>query len=321
MQSRKAAFNAIQNEKIFDGPSVVTLGNFDGVHTGHRQLIGKAAMSAKKRCLPMVVVTFDPHPLKLLSPEQYSGQLMTLPQKLSVFESLGVDRVWIIHFGREFSELGPEAFLDGLQTNLAPVELHVGQAFRFGQNRLGDVSTLQTWGNGFGCTVHTYAFRASDGGVLSSSRIRRALADGDVGFAFELLGAPFMLTGVVVEGDRRGRRMGFPTANLAWEQELLPAPGVYVTAVHCPGHFTGPVPGLTNVGIKPTFRGQNLTVETHLPGIHADIYGARAELGFLNRLRGEEAFESPEILKNKIAEDVENGIAWWESKSLWPKLT
>ena len=313
MQSCKAAFNTIRDGKLFDGPSVVTLGNFDGVHTGHRQLIGKAVMSAKNRCLPVAVVTFDPHPLKALSPEQHPGQLMTLTQKLSVFESLGVKRVWIIPFSREFSELEPEVFLDGLRENLAPSELHVGQSFRFGRNRLGDVSTLQTWGSDFGCVVHTYAFKAPDGDVLSSSRIRQLLAMGDVGFASDLLGFPFRLTGVVIEGDRRGRDLGFPTANLAWEQDLLPAPGVYVTVAYCLAHLAGPSLGLTNVGTKPTFGCRNMTVETHLPGINVDIYGARMELGFLNRIRSEEEFESSEILRVKIAQDIEKGIGWWNS--------
>jgi len=313
MQLCKAAFTTIRNEKLFDGSSVVTLGNFDGVHSGHRQLIGDAVKSAKSRDLPVTVVTFDPHPVKVLSPEQHSGQLMTLTQKLGVIESLGVERIWVIPFSREFSEMEPEVFLDVLRKNLAPAELHVGQSFRFGRNRLGDVSTLQTWGNNFDCKVHTYAFKAPDGGVLSSSRIRQLLTNGDVAFASDLLGAPFRLTGVVIEGDRRGRNLGFPTANLAWEQELLPASGVYVTVVHCSADLPGPVMGLTNIGTKPTFRGRSLTVETHLPGINVNIYGARMGLGFLSRIRSEEVFESPEMLKIRIKEDIEKGIDWWES--------
>jgi riboflavin kinase/FMN adenylyltransferase len=312
MRLWQTAFNATQNEKLFDGSSVVTLGNFDGVHLGHRQLIGDAVREDKKRGLPVVVVTFDPHPIKILSPEQHRGLLTTLPQKLSIFESLDVDTVWVIPFSREFSELEPKVFLEGLQKNLMPLELHVGRSFRFGLNRVGDVSVLQHWGNDFKCAVHTHAFKAPDGGILSSSRIRQLLLDGDVGLASALLGNPFMLTGVVVEGDRRGRCIGFPTANLAWEQDMLPAPGVYVTAVRCPAHLTGTVLGLTNVGMKPTFKSQNLTVETHLPGVEENLYGSRLELGFLNRVRGEEKFEKPELLQAKIKEDIDSGIRWWK---------
>ncbi|MDR2697709.1 MAG: riboflavin biosynthesis protein RibF, partial [Holophagales bacterium] len=268
--------------------------------------------AAKKRDLPVVVVTFDPHPLKILSPKQQPGLLMTLPQKLSVFESLGAEAVWVIPFSREFSELEPDVFLDGLRKNLSPAELHVGQSFRFGLNRLGDVSALQAWGNILGYEIHTHAYKAPDGGIQSSSRIRQLLMDGDVALVSVLLGNPFTLTGVVVEGDRRGRCIGFPTANLAWEQEILPAPGVYVTAARCSAHLMGEVMGLTNVGVKPTFKGLNLTVETHLPEIDVNLYGSRLELSFLNRVRGEEKFESTESLQVRIAEDISIGANWWK---------
>jgi len=312
MLLRQTAFNAINDDKLLNGSTVITLGNFDGVHLGHRQLIGDAVSAAKKRDLPVIVVTFDPHPLKILSPEKQPGLLMTLSQKLGVFESLEVDGVWVISFSREFSELNPDVFLDGLRKNLSPAELHVGQAFRFGLNRLGDVSTLQTWGNSLGCKICTHAYKAPDGGFLSSSRIRQLLSDGDVGLAAVLLGEPFTLTGVVVEGDRRGRCIGFPTANLAWEQDILPTAGVYVTAVRCSAHMMGAVMGLTNVGMKPTFNGMNLTVETNLPGVNENFYGSRLELRFLNRIRGEEKFASAELLQARIAEDINTGANWWK---------
>jgi len=312
MLLRQTAFNAINDEKPLDGPTVITLGNFDGVHLGHRQLIGDAVNAAKKRDLPVIVVTFDPHPSKILSPEKQPGFLMTLSQKLCIFESLEVDAVWVIPFSREFSELEPDSFLDGLRKNLCPVELHVGQAFRFGLNRLGDLSTLQTWGNILGCEICTHAYKAPDGGFLSSSRIRQLLVDGDVALATVLLGEPFTLTGLVVEGDRRGRCIGFPTANLAWEQEILPAAGVYVTAVRCSTHLIGTLMGLTNVGIKPTFNGMNLTVETHLPGISENLYGSKLELRFLNRIRGEEKFETTELLQARIKEDISIAAKWWK---------
>jgi riboflavin kinase/FMN adenylyltransferase len=239
---------------------------------------------------------------------------MTLSQKLCVFEGLGVEWVWAIPFDNEFSEHGPEAFLNCLWERLSPTELHVGRAFRFGRDRLGDVTALQIWGNGLGCKVHAHSFKAPDGGAMSSSRIRQVLSDGDVELASALLGAPFQLTGLIVHGEHRGKGLGFPTANLAWEQELLPAPGVYATVVRCPTRLPGLTLGLTNIGTKPTFSGQKTTVETHLPGVDADLYGARIELGFLHRVRDEERFDYPDQLKAKITEDVRNGISWWESK-------
>jgi len=290
--------------KALIGQSVITLGNFDGLHKGHRLLIQDAVESAKNQGLPAVIVTFDPHPVKILSPLRHHGLLMTLSQKLCIFDELGVFGVWLIPFSRYFSELAPGDFLDGLHSALNPAELHVGQNFRFGLNRVGDLSCLQTWGNAAGRPVYSHAFKAPDGGVLSSSRVRQALLDGDVGLASSLLGAPFRLTGVVVEGERRGRQIGFPTANLAWEQELLPASGVYVTMARCHTHLANPTSGLTNIGVKPTFKGKSLTVETHLPGIDLNLYGARLELDFLTRVRGEEKFDGAESLRARIAEDM-----------------
>jgi len=164
-----------------------------------------------------------------------------------------------------------------------------------------------------GCLVQDHALRAPDGGHLSSSRIREALSLGAVEEALALLGHPFVLTGPVVEGERRGRHMGFPTANLEWEQEQLPEKGVYVTEVRG-AHLAGPRMGLTNVGDKPTFGGVKLTVETHLPDFQGDLYGAHLSVGFLHRLRGEQRFNSMEGLRAQIAEDVARGRAWWASR-------
>ncbi len=294
------------------GPSVVTLGNFDGVHAGHRELLAGAAASARAKGLLGAVVTFDPHPAIVIAPERKPKLLMTLDQRLAAFEACGMDLAWVIPFSRAFSELAPEAFLDGIAAALRPEELHVGRAFRFGRDRSGDLSLLRAWGFGHGCAVLGHALRAPDGGLLSSTRVREALEAGEVDEAARLLGHPFALTGIVVEGDRRGRHLGFPTANLAWEQEQLPASGVYATEVRS-GHFEGPRLGLTNVGEKPTFGGRKLTVETHLPGFDGDLYGARLELRFRHRIRGERRFDGPDALRAQIAKDVAAGKAWWEA--------
>jgi riboflavin kinase/FMN adenylyltransferase len=294
---------------------VATLGNFDGMHVGHRRLVGEAAASARGRSLPCVAVTFDPHPSKTISPGGGPGLLMTLGQRLDAFGALGVDLAWVIPFGRDLSLLGPDAFLSDLFRALTPAELHVGKAFRFGRDRAGDVPALETAGRAAGCAVRAHSYAAPDGGPLSSSRVRRLLLEGDVALARGLLGAPFRLTGVVVEGERRGRQLGFPTANMAWEQELLPAPGVYVTGALCRAAGDGgPTLGLTNIGTKPTFGGQALTVETHLPGTAADLYGSRMELDFVQRLRGEEAFAGPEQLRARIAQDLDRAAGVWGTR-------
>ena len=294
------------------GPFVVTLGTFDGVHAGHRELLQIAAGRAKTLGQRAAVVTFDPHPTLVVAPQRKPKLLMTLEQRLAAFEAAGMDLAWVIPFSRAFSELSPEAFLDRIQQILAPVELHVGRAFCFGRDRSGTVETLEAWGATHGCEVRTLALRAPDGGRLSSTRIREALDAGNAEEAAALLGHPYALTGVVVEGDRRGRHLGFPTANLAWEQEQLPASGVYVTEVLLP-HQAGIHLGLTNVGEKPTFEGQRLTVETHLPDFDGDLYGARLSLRFIHRLRGEVKFGSVEELRAQIDKDVAEGTAWWNT--------
>ncbi len=296
------------------GPFVVTLGTFDGVHAGHRELLRVAADRAKALGHRAAVVTFDPHPTVVVAPDRRPKLLMTLEQRLAAFEAEGMDLAWVIPFSRAFSELAPEAFLDRMQQILAPVEVHVGRAFCFGRDRSGTVATLEAWGATHGCDVHTLALRAPDGGRLSSTRIREALDAGEVEAAAQLLGQPYTLTGVVVEGDRRGRHLGFPTANLAWEQEQLPASGVYVTEAMLP-HHGGAHLGMTNVGEKPTFDGQRLTVETHLPGFEGDLYGARLDLRFLHRIRGEVKFGTVDELRAQIAQDVAAGQAWWQAQN------
>ncbi|MBP1627258.1 MAG: riboflavin biosynthesis protein RibF [Holophagaceae bacterium] len=295
------------------GPCLVTLGNFDGVHAGHRELLEQVHQRAEALGLPSAVVSFDPHPTVVTAPERRPRLLMTLGQRLKAFQRTGVDLAWIIPFSRALSEMAPEAFLAEFQRVLQPREVHVGKAFRFGKDQAGDLLSLTAWGEGVGCEVHAHALRAADGGFLSSTRIREALDKGNVEEAASLLGHPFALTGVVVEGDRRGRHLGFPTANLEWEQEQLPAKGVYVTEVRG-SHLEKSFLGLTNVGDKPTFEGVALAVETHLPGFQGDLYGTHLELAFLHRLRGEHRFTSVDGLRAQIAEDVQRGQNWWREQ-------
>jgi riboflavin kinase/FMN adenylyltransferase len=261
-----------------------------------------------------MVLTFDPHPAVIVAPERKPKLLMTLPQRLEAFQAAGMELAWVIPFSRAFSELSPEAFLEDVQKVLRPRELHVGRQFRFGKDRAGDVETLDRWGRASGCELHHHALRAYDGGYLSSTRIRAALTTGDVEEAAQLLGHPYALTGIVVEGERRGRHLGFPTANLAWEQEQLPAYGVYVTEV-TGAHLPAPRRGMTNVGEKPTFGGLTVTVETHLPGFQGDLYGAHLTVRFLHRIRGEMKFAGVEELRRQIEKDVAEGVAWVPAES------
>ncbi len=301
---------SLEEAPVHSGPTVLTLGNFDGVHAGHRELLATAIRRAQERGMPAAVVTFEPHPAVVVAPERKPKLLTTLAQRLAIFEAAGLELAWVIPFSRAFSQQSAQSFLAGLDRVLEPVELHVGRAFRFGRDRLGDLLALEEWGLDAGCKVVSHAFKAHDEGWLSSTRVREAIEWGDVDEASRLLGHPFVLSGVVIEGDRRGRHLGFPTANLQWEQEQLPGSGVYVTEVRGPrlGH---PRLGLTNVGEKPTFQGLSLSVETFLPDFEGDLYGARLELAFLHRIRGEQRFADVEELREQIARDVEAGQTWW----------
>ncbi len=305
--------HGLEEAPLHSGPTVLTLGNFDGLHTGHRELLSLAVRRAKERGITATVVTFDPHPTVVVAPERRPKQLTTLTQRLAAFEAVGLDLAWVIPFSRAFSQQSAQSFLTSLDRVLEPVELHVGRAFRFGRDRLGDLLALEEWGLEAGVKVMPHAFKAYDEGWLSSTRVREALEWGDVDEALRLLGRPYAITGVVVEGDRRGRHLGFPTANLQWEQEQLPGFGVYVTEVRGP-RLVHPRLGLTNVGQKPTFQGQNLSIETFLPDFDGDLYGARLELAFLHRIRGEERFEGVEALRERIARDVETGRTWWRER-------
>jgi riboflavin kinase / FMN adenylyltransferase len=302
--------HTLEEAPVF-GSTIATLGIFDGVHAGHKAILEVAGSRARTRGIPAVVVTFDPHPSVVVAPQHKPKFLMTLAQRLTAFEKSGMDLAWVIPFSRAFSELLPIDFLSGLHRALIPVELHVGTGFHFGHERKGNLEVLKAWGPTVGCEIHPHAMKAADGGSLSSTRIREALERGAPGEVETLLGHPYVLSGIVVEGDRRGRHLGFPTANLAWEQEQLPANGVYVTEVRG-SHIQGVRLGVTNVGEKPTFEGLKLTVETFIPDFEADLYGAHLELGFLHRLRSERRFASFDALRAQIAEDVILAQAWWE---------
>jgi len=302
---------ALEEAPAHSGPTVATLGIFDGVHAGHRELLAAAVQRAKERGIPAAVVTFDPHPAIIVAPERKPKLLTTQAQRLAAFEAAGLDIAWVIPFSRTFSQLSAQNFLVGLDQTLEPVELHVGRSFRFGRDRLGDLLALEAWGQDTGCKIVAPAFKAHDEGWPPTTRVREGLEWGDVDEAARLLGKPYVLSGVVVEGDRRGRHLGFPTANLQWEQEQLPGSGVYVTEVR--GARVGhPRLGLTNVGEKPTFHGLSLSVETFLPDFSADLYGAKLELAFLHRIRGEQRFSGVEELREQIARDVEAGETWWQ---------
>ena len=286
---------------------VVTVGNFDGVHRGHQALVRATREEARSLGGTSVVLTFDPHPSRVLSPDRAPASLMTLAQKAEVLGELGVDRLAVLPFGIELSRKDPAEFARHvLSDTLGARVVVVGTNFRFGRARSGDVTLLARLGEAVGFRVRTLDPVLEEGAPISSSRIREALARGDVSAARLLAGRPFFVDGTVVRGEGRGRTLGIPTANLEVENETVPGGGVYVGWAHVRPRDQGgePLPAVVNVGRRPTFGGVALTVEAHLIDFGGDLYGRGLRLEFLERLRPESRFPSVDALVQQIHADV-----------------
>ena len=284
-------------------PSAVTVGNFDGVHRGHQALASAVVASAQASGGVSAVLTFDPHPARVLRPGHAPAALTTLAQKEELLAGLGVDRLAILPFDEALARLSPEEFARSvLRTTLAARAVVVGESFRFGHRREGDARTLVELGAGLGFDVQAVPAVLEGGRPVSSSRIRSELGHGHVAAAGALLGRPYFVDGRVVRGEGRGRTIGVPTANLAPENEILPAPGVY--AGYCRVAGADSWPAVVNLGRRPTFGGGELALEAHLLGFAGDLYGTRLRLSFVERLRDEHRFSSKEELVARILEDV-----------------
>jgi riboflavin kinase/FMN adenylyltransferase len=296
----------------------VAVGNFDGVHRGHQALVAAAVARAAQAGGAAVVLTFDPHPARVLRPEAAPAALTTLEQKEELVRALGIHRLVALEFDARVAALAPDAFArEVLAEGLGAHHVVVGESFRFGRERRGDARTLATLGAGLGFTVQVVSPLLHAGVPISSSRVRDALAAGDVGEAGVLLGRPYALDARVVKGDGRGRGLGFPTANLASEGQLLPARGVYAGRCRLPAGDAWPA--VVNVGERPTFGGKALRVEAHLLGYAGDLYDARVRLELVARLRDEQRFASPEALVARIHEDVRAARALLLSASRRPE--
>jgi riboflavin kinase/FMN adenylyltransferase len=283
--------------------SAVAVGNFDGVHRGHQALVAAAVARAREAGGAAVVLTFDPHPARVLRPDAAPVALSTLAQKEELVTALGIDRLVALAFDERLAALSPAAFVrEVLASMLGARHVVVGESFRFGHAREGDARTLEALGGREGFDVQVVPPVLHAGRPISSSRVREAIAAGDVGEAAQLLGRPYALDGRVVRGDGRGRTLGVPTANLRADDQLLPARGVYAGRALVPsGEWRTAV---VNVGERPTFGGTGLVVEAHLVDFAGDLYDARVRLSFHARLRGEERFQSAQALVERIQADV-----------------
>jgi riboflavin kinase/FMN adenylyltransferase len=294
-------------EEVDPTPSVVTIGNFDGVHRGHRSLLHRTVDAALDRDVRAVVITFDPHPAAVLRPGSEPPTLCTLDQRIERLLDAGMDLVVVLPFTRELSELSPEAFVERvLVDRLQASRVVVGTNFRFGHQARGDVVSLLTAGEKHGFDVEAVALRDVDGEPLSSSAVRAALHDGEVRWVTGALGRPYSLGGEVVAGDGRGRTIGIPTANVdVAEGRVVPANGVYA------GHATLGEQRwrcVTNIGIRPTFGiGDLPAVEVHLIDVEEplDLYGEHLEVTFEHRLRSEQRFAGVDELVTQIRADID----------------
>ena len=296
--------------RTFKSP-ILTLGNFDGVHLGHQTILNLVISRAKALGGESILYTFEPHPRRVLQPESDLRLLDTFAQKVETLGNLGLDAVIAEPFDREFAQVSPERFIGHhIHERIRPVEVYVGYDFHFGRDREGSMRMLTERGPHLGFSVTVVPEVQVEGRDVNSTRIRELLVEGDVEEAALLLGRPFCVRGEVIEGDRRGRTLGFPTANLAPETEILPAPGVYFGHLRCLGENAESagrfLPVVTNVGFRPTFRNdQILVAEAHVIDFSGDLYGMEVDLTFEGRLREEVRFESVDALREQIAKDIE----------------
>jgi riboflavin kinase / FMN adenylyltransferase len=310
MSPRPAALQVVDSATRAEEPCVLVVGNFDGVHLGHKSVLEAAVMLAQSRGLSSRVLTFDPHPAAVVG----SGApptLTTFERRAELMGELGVDRMFVQAFDAAFAGWEPERFARELVAGaLAARVVVVGQNFRFGAGRVGDLALLQQLGSTLGFEVSVHPTASDAGGPFSSTRAREAIVAGNMEGAAAVLGRPHSLSGVVVHGDERGRTIEVPTANLDPVPEILPPDGVYAVHVDELDDPSGPrrlAGGVTNIGMRPTVTagadGQHRTVETYLLGFSGDIYDLRLRLHVVARLRDEMKFASLEELKLQIIRD------------------
>ncbi|MGK6329400.1 bifunctional riboflavin kinase/FAD synthetase [Erwinia sp. DT-104] len=282
---------------------VLTIGNFDGVHRGHQALLSRLREEGRKRNLPVVVMLFEPQPLELFAADKAPARLTRLREKLRYLDEAGVDAVLCLRFDRRFAALSAHSFVADLLVDKLGVRLlAVGDDFRFGAGREGDFLLLQKAGADYGFDVISTQTFCDDGKRISSTAVRQALAEDNLPLAATLLGHPFSISGRVVHGDALGRTIGFPTANLPLRRYVSPVKGVY--AVEVRGLGDKPLPGVANIGTRPTVAGIRQQLEVHLLDVAIDLYGRHIEVVLCEKIRNEQRFSSLDALKEQIAKDV-----------------
>lgn len=290
-------------------PATVTIGNFDGVHLGHQKILRDTReLAARTRALA-VVLTFYPHPARILRPSQAPLLLMTLEQRLAAIEDMGVDAALVLTFDESLAKVNAEDFVRRyLKETLAASAVVIGNTFRFGRGQEGDATLLTR----MGLEVHATPPVEVDGIAVSSTAIRLAVAEGRMGHAARMLGKPFSLGGEIQPGTGQGRKLVVPTLNLKMQQELLPLSGVYATETIVEGKTYR---SATNVGMRPTFDGKRLAIETHLLDFSEDLTGGKMEIRFLRRLRDEQKFATPAELRAQVLRDIEQAKTYSRARA------
>ncbi len=290
------------------GGCVLAIGNFDGVHRGHQALLRRARQIAEPHGVPVVALTFEPHPLAVLAPQRAPARLTTLDERLALLARAGADVVIVEPATRALLAVEPQVFVERLIERCGPRAIVEGPTFRFGHGRAGDVGLLRALGGRFGFEVHVLdqvrCDSIDDEPPINSSAIRRLLADGRVEDAAAMLGRPHRVVGLVGSGEARGRTLGFPTANLDDIPQMLPAHGVYAAVAQLDDAAL--YAAAVNVGPQPTFDQTAARVEAHLLDFSGELHGRRVGLWWLRRLRGQQRFDSPEALRRQLERDVEH---------------
>lgn len=298
------------NEIRHHANTVVTVGTFDGVHEGHRALMETVVQKAKARNARSVVVTFDPHPRTIIGSKNKELKLLTtLQERAEILESIGVDILLVIPFTRDFSLLSSEEFVKGvIYSKIGISEFVIGYDHHFGKDRSGTIETLEKLGPELGFEVYVVSKREMGEVTISSTAIRKEIQEhGDMNAAADLLGRPYMLNGVVIHGDERGRKIGYPTANLKPEHpdKAIPKKGIYAVQVRVDGSWYG---GMMNIGVRPTFDGVTKTLEVHIFEFDQSIYGKTIQIRFYDRIRDEKKFSGVDQLKIQLDQDKEETL-------------
>ena len=295
-------------------PSVVTIGNFDGVHRGHQEILrGVRELAAQTGRLPSLL-TFSPHPVRVLRPAEAPSLLMTLDQRLAAIQELGIEAVLVLHFDTELANVSPEDFVRRflLETMNASAVL-VGANFRFGHRQAGDTQLLGELGASQGFEVRIVPPVIADGATVSSTAVRRALREGSVEQARQMLGRPFSLEGEIGPGTGQGRKLVVPTLNLTSPQEMLPKNGVYATEAILQGKSYR---AATNVGMRPTFDGTRMAIESHLLDFSGNLTSGKMEVRFWAHLRDERKFPGPEALREQVLRDIDQAREYFRGSRL-----